>query len=81
MHGVEQGECMYLSARSDLDAVLLLPPASCVSFGDTPLAQLGLGVFIHKMGIVSSLLQGAQSCGEGSEGSEDQATVGLGLDC
>lgn len=79
-HGVGR-EWVHFSTRSDLDSVLLLPPASWVSLGKIALAQLGLSGFIHKMGIMSSLLQGSQSCGEGSEGLRGQATAGLGLDC
>lgn len=52
----------------DLDCALILPPACWVSLGETSLAKLDLSVFIHKMGIMTSLLQSSLSCGEGYEG-------------
>lgn len=59
----------------------LLTPVSCVSLGETSLARLGFRVLFHKMGIMSSLLQGSQSCTVGCEGQcGGQATAGLGLD-
>lgn len=79
-HAVEQ-EWVYFSSRSDLDSVLLLTPVSCVSLGETSLAQLGFDVLFHKMGIMSSLLQDSQSCIVVCEGQcGGQATAGLGLD-
>lgn len=60
-HKVEW-EWVYFSTRSDLDSVLLLPPAYCVSVGEPSLAQLGFSGFIYKTGTMSSLLQGSQSC-------------------
>lgn len=78
---------VFLNQVSGLDSALLLSSAPCVFLGDTSSAQLGLSVFIHKMGTVPSLLQGSQDCGEGCEGPGQgvgagmSRTAGLGPDC